>query len=565
MTTNTTNNFSLAGVGQTVTLGKKGATIDGSGTDLVITPKSTGVVKIGSDQIVTSPMLTTALSSYTTSSALTTTLSDYVLTSALTTELGDYVKHDGTVTMTGDLNLGGNKITNVAAPVSSNDAANKGYVDGIAAGLTFKNSVMAATDTNIDLTTAGTTAIGSYTPIVGDRILVMDQTDQTQNGIYVVGATAWTRSTDAATGAELRGGTFVFVEAGAYADTGFVLITNDPVTVGTSTIVWSQYSSTGTVSVSGTSGEVVVTPSGGVYTVSLDSSGVTSGSYGSATKASTFTVDSKGRLTAASEITVTPAWSSITSTPTTLSGYGITDAQALDADLTAIAALSGTSGILTKTAANTWSLDTNTYLTTGTAASTYAPLASPAFTGTVTGITQSMVGLGNVDNTSDVNKPVSTAQQSALDLKLNLAGGTLSGNIAMGTHSITGLADPSSAQDAATKNYVDTAITSVTGGSMLSKKMAFDHTTATASFTPAIPTGVTIHRVVVRVETAFDGSAPIIAIAGGVTLDDGTGSDLTVTGVNMIDLYLDTTANVSITVSGTGSAGAGHIFVEYSI
>lgn len=49
--------------------------------------------------------------------------------------------------------------------------------------------------------------------------------------------------------------------------------------------------------------------------------------------------------------------------PTTLSGYGITDAQPLDGDLTTIAGLSGTSGILRKGGANTWSLDTNSYLT----------------------------------------------------------------------------------------------------------------------------------------------------------------------------------------------------------
>lgn len=47
-----------------------------------------------------------------------------------------------------------------------------------------------------------------------------------------------------------------------------------------------------------------------------------------------------------------------------------------------------------------------------------APLASPTFTGTVAGITKTMVGLGNVDNTSDTAKPVSTAQQTALDLKV---------------------------------------------------------------------------------------------------------------------------------------------------
>ena len=52
-----------------------------------------------------------------------------------------------------------------------------------------------------------------------------------------------------------------------------------------------------------------------------------------------------------------------------------------------------------------------------TALDAKAPLASPAFTGTPTGITKTHVGLGNVDNTSDASKPVSTAQQTALDGK----------------------------------------------------------------------------------------------------------------------------------------------------
>jgi hypothetical protein len=53
----------------------------------------------------------------------------------------------------------------------------------------------------------------------------------------------------------------------------------------------------------------------------------------------------------------------------------------------------------------------------------YATLASPTFTGTVAGISKTMVGLANVDNTTDANKPVSSATQTALDLKANLAGG----------------------------------------------------------------------------------------------------------------------------------------------
>merc|ERR1711969_102915 len=50
-----------------------------------------------------------------------------------------------------------------------------------------------------------------------------------------------------------------------------------------------------------------------------------------------------------------------------------------------------------------------------------APIASPTFTGTVGGVTKAMVGLGNADNTSDANKPVSTAQQNAIDLKRNIS------------------------------------------------------------------------------------------------------------------------------------------------
>ena len=59
-----------------------------------------------------------------------------------------------------------------------------------------------------------------------------------------------------------------------------------------------------------------------------------------------------------------------------------------------------------------------TKLSSTDAASTYAPIASPTFTGTVGGITKTMVGLGNVDNTTDLLKPISTATQTALDAKL---------------------------------------------------------------------------------------------------------------------------------------------------
>jgi len=49
----------------------------------------------------------------------------------------------------------------------------------------------------------------------------------------------------------------------------------------------------------------------------------------------------------------------------------------------------------------------------------FATKNNPTFTGTVTGVDKTAVGLGNVDNTSDINKPISTATQTALDLKLS--------------------------------------------------------------------------------------------------------------------------------------------------
>lgn len=70
-------------------------------------------------------------------------------------------------------------------------------------------------------------------------------------------------------------------------------------------------------------------------------------------------------------------------------------------------------------------------LSSASAASTYAPLVSPSFSGTVSGITKSMVGLGSVDNTSDANKPVSTATQTALDLKADLSAPTFTGTVVL--------------------------------------------------------------------------------------------------------------------------------------
>ena len=88
-----------------------------------------------------------------------------------------------------------------------------------------------------------------------------------------------------------------------------------------------------------------------------------------------------------------------------------------------------------------------------------ADIASPTFTGTVGGITKGMVGLGNADNTSDANKPISTATQSALDLKANISAVDASLNLKADLASPTLTGTPSAPTAAASTNSTQIATT----------------------------------------------------------------------------------------------------------
>ena len=174
---------------------------------------------------------------------------------------------------TTDLNMGGYKLTNLATPVASTDAANKQYVDDVAQGLNIHAASYAATTANLNatysngssgvgatLTNAGTQAAfttDGTTPSVNDRILVRLQTNQAQNGIYTLttvgdGSTNWvlTRATDFDTSTEIAGGDFTFVDNGTtLANTGWVNV-DEVTTVGTDPIVFQQFSGAGTYTAS---------------------------------------------------------------------------------------------------------------------------------------------------------------------------------------------------------------------------------------------------------------------------------------------------------------------------
>lgn len=147
---------------------------------------------------------------------------------------------------TAAVNLNGQKVTNLATPTADTDAATKAYVDAARSGLDVKASVRVATTANVALT--GVQTIDGVAVVAGDRVLVKDQTIASENGVYVVAAGAWSRATDADSDAEVNAGMFTFVEEGTtHADSGWVLSTNNPITLGTTALTFTQFSGTGQI------------------------------------------------------------------------------------------------------------------------------------------------------------------------------------------------------------------------------------------------------------------------------------------------------------------------------
>jgi hypothetical protein len=150
---------------------------------------------------------------------------------------------------TGNVAMATYKITGLGAPMDGTDAATKAYVDSVTEGLHIHEAVIAATTVNVALATAleAGDLLDGITLAEGNRILVKNQTTQSENGIYVVQASGQpSRAADFDTAAEVDSGDFVFVYSGtANASTGWVQ-TNKPATIGTDAINFTQFSGAGT-------------------------------------------------------------------------------------------------------------------------------------------------------------------------------------------------------------------------------------------------------------------------------------------------------------------------------
>ena len=149
---------------------------------------------------------------------------------------------------TGIVDVGGKRVGNAANPTQSTDLATKAYVDSLSNGLDVKASVRAATTANITL--SNTQTVDGVALSVGDRVLVKNQSTGSQNGIYVVASSSWTRAADFdnSPDTEVSPGTFFFVEEGTtQADNGYVVSNDTAITIGTTAITFSQFSGAGQI------------------------------------------------------------------------------------------------------------------------------------------------------------------------------------------------------------------------------------------------------------------------------------------------------------------------------
>jgi hypothetical protein len=135
--------------------------------------------------------------------------------------------------------------------------------NGENATISVKVPVRVATTANITL--AGEQTIDGVAVVADDRVLVKDQTDQTENGIYLAATGDWSRTTDCADAGDLVTGTEVRVNSGSTNQGRWYCSSADPIAIGTDNITWAQV--TGINIGDGSKGDVTVSSSGTVWTI----------------------------------------------------------------------------------------------------------------------------------------------------------------------------------------------------------------------------------------------------------------------------------------------------------
>jgi hypothetical protein len=364
---------------------------------------------------------------------IATSLADNAdLSGTLTTAISGKVAKSGD-TMSGELNMGTNKISNLGVPTTGTDASTKAYADGIVVNSLSNHSSIS---TNIHGILDAANLVYTSDVRLSDLRVPQDNSVATEK-IVDLNVTTAKINNSAVTSAKIADGS---VETGKLADQAVttVKLADQAVTVAKladSSIIAAKID-TGAVETAKLADQAVTVAKLADLAVtgakiadnSISQSHLSDNSVGTNEIAdlavttgkladSSVTTDkinnsavtegkiaglavTEGKIADGAVSTVKIADSAITSAK-------IADGAIVNADINASAAIE-----ITKIDGLGSALDAK--LASTTAASTYAPIASPTFTGTVAGVTKAHVGLGNVDNTADASKPVSTAQATAI-------------------------------------------------------------------------------------------------------------------------------------------------------
>lgn len=225
---------------------------------------------------------------------------------------------------TASVSMNSQLLTSLLDPVNPQDAATKAYVDAISTGLDIKGSVRVVTIAALPTYTrtgnvitasanGALATIDSVTLVLNDRLLLKNGSTGSDNGLYFVSQVGTagtpytlTRTTDADTSVEVTGGLFTFVEEGTtFSDTGWVLTTNNPITLNTTGLTFTQFSGAGSlvagngITITGVtiSTQLAARLVFNGTAIDLASGIVAAGTYTSVT------VDTYGRTTAGADIT----------------------------------------------------------------------------------------------------------------------------------------------------------------------------------------------------------------------------------------------------------------------
>jgi len=411
--------------------------------------------------------------------------------------------------------------TVATAPVSGLDIVNKNYLDFFAAGISWKQPVVCGTTTNITL--SGLQTIDGITVVSGDRVLVKSQSAPAQNGIYLASATAWSRAPDADTWNELISA-LVFIESGStLAGSAWYCTIQPGGTIGTTPIVWSNFSVAATYT-NGTGLNLID------YVFSIANTGVSAAAYGSASKTLTATVNAQGQLTvlAATDIAIAN---------TQVSGLGTMSTQSASS-----VAITGGSIDGTTIGGSVAGAITGTTIT-----------ANTQFSGAGTGLTGTASGLSIGGNAATATTATNATNAVTTTNIAGGATGSLPYQSAASTTAFLGIGSNGqiltiSSGIPAWTNASTAAVTSFSGG--------------TTGFTPSSPTGgaITLAGTLATTNggtglTAFTSGGAVYATSTSVlttgTLPVASGGTGVTTSTGTVDVVLSNSPTLVTPILGT--------------